>query len=85
MQKKSLCVVTGTRAEYGLLRPVLQKLLKSEKIEPRLVVTGAHLEAQFGSTVGEIEADGMPIDARIPVLKFGVRSEERRVGKECAA
>lgn len=74
MQKKSLCVVTGTRAEYGLLRPVLQKLLKSEAIEPRLVVTGAHLEAQFGSTVGEIEADGMPIDARIPVLKFGVDS-----------
>ena len=43
MTKKSLCVVTGTRAEYGLLRPVLQKLLQSAVIEPRLVVTGAHL------------------------------------------
>lgn len=74
MRKKTLCVVTGTRAEYGLLRPVLQKLLKSEVIEPRLVVTGAHLAPQFGNTVEEIEADGMPIDARIPILKSGVDS-----------
>lgn len=74
MQKKTVCVVTGTRAEYGLLRPVLQKLLQSETLAPRLVVTGAHLSAQFGNTVEEIEADGMPIDARIPILKFGVDS-----------
>ena len=71
MTKKSLCVVTGTRAEYGLLRPVLQKLLQSDVIEPRLVVTGAHLAPEFGNTVSEIEADGMPIAARIPILKFG--------------
>ncbi len=71
MTKKSLCVVTGTRAEYGLLRPVLQKLLQSAVIEPRLVVTGAHLAPEFGNTVSEIEADGMPIAARIPILKFG--------------
>lgn len=56
MTKKSLCVVTGTRAEYGLLRPVLQKLLQSDVIEPRLVVTGAHLAPEFGNTVSEIEA-----------------------------
>ena len=67
MTKKSLCVVTGTRAEYGLLRPVLQKLLQSDVIEPRLVVTGAHLAPEFGNTVSEIEADGMPIAA----LLFG--------------
>lgn len=74
MTKKSLCVVTGTRAEYGLLRPVLQKLLQSDVIEPRLVVTGAHLAPEFGNTVSEIEADGMPIAARIPILKFGTGS-----------
>ncbi len=74
MQKKPVCVVTGTRAEYGLLRPVLQKLRQSKTAEPRLVVTGAHLSVQFGNTVQEIEADGMPIDARIPILKFGVDS-----------
>ena len=65
MTKKSLCVVTGTRAEYGLLRPVLQKLLQSDVIEPRLVVTGAHLAQEFGMTVREIEADGVPIAARM--------------------
>ena len=71
MKKKELCAITGTRAEYGLLRPVLQKLLHSGVIEPRLVVTGAHLAPEFGDTVREIEADGMPIAARIPILKFG--------------
>ncbi len=71
MEKKTLAVVTGTRAEYGLLRPVLEKLLRSEKITPALIVTGAHLEEAYGNTVSEIERDGMPIAARIPILKFG--------------
>lgn len=71
MPEKSLCVVTGTRAEYGLLRPVLEKLLQSAVLEPHLVVTGAHLAPQFGETVREIEADGMPIAARIPILRYG--------------
>ena len=60
MDKKTLCVVTGTRAEYGLLRPVLQKLAGSAVIDARLVVTGAHLAPAFGETVREIEADGQP-------------------------
>lgn len=71
MEKKTLAVVTGTRAEYGLLRPVIEKLLHSEKITPLVVVTGAHLEASYGNTVSEIEKDGVPIAARIPILKFG--------------
>ena len=71
MNKKTVAVVTGTRAEYGLLRPVLQKLLRSAVLEPQLLVTGAHLAAEYGGTVAEIEADGTPIAARIPILKFG--------------
>ncbi len=71
MPKKTVAVITGTRAEYGLLRPVLQKLQKSKVISARLVVTGAHLSAQFGSTIGEIEADGIAVAARIEILKFG--------------
>jgi GDP/UDP-N,N'-diacetylbacillosamine 2-epimerase (hydrolysing) len=74
--KKTLCVVTGTRAEYGLLRPVLQKLLASDAIELRLVVTGAHLSASFGNTVSEIEADGLPIHAKLDILKFGTDSAQ---------
>ena len=71
MNKKTVAVVTGTRAEYGLLRLVLQKLLRSAVLEPQLLVTGAHLAAEYGGTVAEIEADGTPIAARIPILKFG--------------
>ncbi|MFQ9900695.1 MAG: UDP-N-acetylglucosamine 2-epimerase [Ruthenibacterium sp.] len=71
MKKKTVCVVTGTRAEYGLLRGVVKKLAQSRTLAVRLVVTGAHLAQEFGMTVREIEADGVPIAARIPILKFG--------------
>lgn len=71
MKKKTVCVVTGTRAEYGLLRGVVKKLAQSRTLAVRLVVTGAHLAQEFGMTVREIEADGVPLAARIPILKFG--------------
>lgn len=60
MEKKTVCVVTGTRAEYGLLRGVVKKLAQSRTLAVRLVVTGAHLAQEFGMTVREIEADGVP-------------------------
>lgn len=67
-----LDVITGTRAEYGLLRPVLKKLYSSKVIQPRLVVTGTHLSPVFGNTVQEIEADGFPIHARLDILSVPV-------------
>ncbi len=67
-KKRRVAVVTGTRAEYGLLRPVCQKLLASDELSLELVVTGAHLSEKYGNTVTEIEADGLPIAARIPIL-----------------
>ncbi|MDD6718305.1 MAG: UDP-N-acetylglucosamine 2-epimerase (hydrolyzing), partial [bacterium] len=45
---RSICVVTATRAEYGLLRPVVQKLAASADLQLRLVVTGAHLCPRLG-------------------------------------
>ena len=69
--KKRLAVITGTRAEYGLLRPVIFKLLQSDKIQPLVLVTGAHLSAEYGNTVTEIEADGVPIAARLNILTHG--------------
>ena len=71
MPTKTIAVVTGTRAEYGLLRPVIRQLLGSPLLRPLVVVTGAHLAPEYGNTVEEIEADGIPIAARIPILKFG--------------
>ena len=68
MEQPLIAVVTGTRAEYGLLRPVLQKLAARPDAKLALLVTGAHLSRRHGATVSEIEADGMPIAARIPIL-----------------
>ena len=65
---RSICVVTATRAEYGLLRPVVQKLAASADLQLRLVVTGAHLCPRLGLTVTEIEKDGFVIDARLPIF-----------------
>ena len=65
---RSICVVTATRAEYGLLRPVVQKLAASADLRLRLVVTGAHLCPRLGLTVTEIEKDGFAIDARLPIF-----------------
>ena len=76
MEKKyDIAVVTGTRAEYGLLRPVLQKMQISDSLKPILVVTGAHLSDATGNTVREIEQDGMPIAAKIEILKFAALGE----------
>jgi UDP-hydrolysing UDP-N-acetyl-D-glucosamine 2-epimerase len=63
-----VCVVTGTRAEYGLLRPVIAAVAEEPDLELQLVVTGAHLSPEFGRTVAEIEADGLPIDDRVEML-----------------
>ena len=65
---RTICVVTATRAEYGLLRPVLQKLATATDLTLQLVVTGAHLCAHLGETVREIEADRLPIAARLPIF-----------------
>lgn len=65
--KRSIAVVTGTRAEYGLLKPLLRRLCAEPSIALRLLVTGTHLSPRFGSTVREIERDGFPIAARIPM------------------
>lgn len=65
---KKLVIVTATRAEYGLLAPIIKKLQKNNNVEVRLVVTGAHLSPEFGMTVKEIEADGIAIDKKIEIL-----------------
>ncbi len=65
---RRVCIVTGTRAEYGLLRGVLAGLRQATAVQLQLVVTGAHLSPEFGLTYREIEADGLPIDAKVEML-----------------
>lgn len=67
MKKFKVSVVTGTRAEYGLLRPLLFKLKGSEEIEFKLMVTGSHLSGKFGTTKDEIIRDGFDDFYTIPI------------------
>lgn len=66
--KRKVCVITGSRADYGLLRWLLQGIKEHEGMALQLVVTGAHLSPEFGHTYRDIESDGFHIDRRVEVL-----------------
>jgi len=65
---KKICILTATRAEYGLLKPIIMGLSNCEDIDLRVVVTGAHLSPEFGLTYEEIVSDGIVIDKKIEIL-----------------
>ncbi|MEK7353945.1 MAG: UDP-N-acetylglucosamine 2-epimerase, partial [Chloroflexota bacterium] len=65
---KKIAVVTGTRAEYGILQPVLRAIDAKQGLRLLLVVTGMHLSHEFGYTVDEIEKDGFKISARVDMV-----------------
>jgi GDP/UDP-N,N'-diacetylbacillosamine 2-epimerase (hydrolysing) len=66
MYKKTVCIVTGSRAEYGLLYPVIKKVKEHEALKLQLVVTGMHLAQEFGYTYKEIQKD-FKIDKKIDI------------------
>ena len=65
--KKTISVLTATRAEYGLLKPILQKLNRVEEFDIRIAVTGMHLSEEHGMTYHEVEEDFI-IDKKIEIL-----------------
>lgn len=65
---KKIVVLTATRAEYGLLAPVIKKMDMDSQIDVRVVVTGAHLSPEFGMTINEIKEDGVRVDKEIDIL-----------------
>lgn len=65
---KKICVVTGTRAEYGLLKPLIKRINDDNEVELQLVVTGMHLSPEFGLTYHEIEEDGFCITDKNEML-----------------
>lgn len=65
---KTITVLTATRAEYGLLCPIIKALKKSPEFCVEVVATGAHLSPEFGLTYKEIEKDGIDIDKKIEIL-----------------
>ena len=68
---KKIAVVTATRAEYGILRPLICRLQKDTEFELQLIVTGMHLSEKYGNTQVEIEKDKIPVFRKIPILEDG--------------
>src|SRR5579862_6572541 len=66
--KRTIAVVTTSRADYSLLYWPLRELAAHPDIELKIVALGPHLSPEFGSTIREIEKDGFSIDARIECL-----------------
>jgi len=65
---RKVCIVTGTRAEYGLLYRLIKKIQSDDTLRLQLVATGMHLSPEFGLTVREIEKDGFPVSERLEML-----------------
>jgi len=66
--KRKICVVTGTRAEYGIMSLLMKSLQDDPKAELQILATNMHLSPEFGLTYKEIEADGFKIDKKIEML-----------------
>ena len=78
--KRKITVTTGTRSEYGILRPVLKEINASKNLELYLIVTGMHLSPKFGSTIKEIKNDGFKTFKKINMIpkndsKFSMATE----------
>lgn len=79
---KKVCIVTATRAEYGLLLPLIKRVHADANLKLLLAVTGAHLDERYGNTKKEIENDGFPIDVCIPILEQ--EDSQETIGKVMA-
>jgi UDP-hydrolysing UDP-N-acetyl-D-glucosamine 2-epimerase len=69
--KRNICVYTSTRAEYGLLRSVMQEIRAAETLQLQILASGMHLSPEFGMTIQEVRADGFEPDEAIEILLSG--------------
>ncbi len=69
--KKKIWVVTGSRAEYGLLKPLIKKIKDDHRFKLEIIVTGQHLSGRYGLTFREIEKDGFRIDKKVKIFSPG--------------
>ena len=65
---RKICVITGTRAEFGLLRPLIELIAKDKDLQLQLIATGMHLSPEFGYTLDEIIAAGFTVDRKVECL-----------------
>ncbi len=68
MKKRKICIITGTRAEYGLLYWLMKSIQKDPLLELQIIATGMHCSTEFGLTYSEIEKDGFKINKKIEML-----------------
>ena len=66
--QKKICIITSSRADYGLLRNLIKKLYNSKKIKYHLSITGTHLSAKHGYTLKEILKDKILVNSRLNIL-----------------
>lgn len=76
-EKRKICVITGSRAEYGLLSPVMRAIREHPAFKLQIIATGAHLSPDHGNTVRVIEEDGFVIDERVDLKLAGDAGSER--------
>ena len=65
---RKICVITGTRAEFGLLRPLIELIAKDQELQLQLIATGMHLSSEFGYTLNEITEGGFVVDKKVECL-----------------
>jgi UDP-N-acetylglucosamine 2-epimerase (non-hydrolysing)/GDP/UDP-N,N'-diacetylbacillosamine 2-epimerase (hydrolysing) len=65
--RRTIAVFTGNRAEYGLQFPILRAIARHDALDYRLIVSGAHLDQNFGRTLAEIEADGFTVHEEVKI------------------
>ena len=65
---KKICIITGNRAEYGLMSRVMQFIKEDADLQLQIIATNMHLSVEYGETYKEIEADGFVIDKKVPIL-----------------
>ncbi|MDD5005757.1 MAG: UDP-N-acetylglucosamine 2-epimerase [Candidatus Omnitrophica bacterium] len=80
-KKRKICVVTGSRAEYGILFWLLKEICGDGGLKLQLAVTGAHLSVEYGLTYKQIKEDGFNVNAKIPVLSSKYADTELGIAK----
>lgn len=71
---KTICIVTATRAEWGLLRPLAKEIQEDDAFSLHLAVTGTHFSEEFGNTWNEIVSDGFSIDERVDIITSPIQN-----------
>ena len=67
-EPRTICIITGTRAEYGLLYWLMKEIQEDPDLELQVIATGMHLSPEFGLTYRQIEKDGFKINKKIEML-----------------